>query len=82
MTLLTFWPIVLLSKHNKANSERPKQQYLYKLNDYVCNYTLSVVESIIAIAFSKKSTNINICNGLHYAGGVCNSLQNKNSNTY
>lgn len=81
MTLLMFWPVVL-SKHNKANSESPKQQYLYKLNEYVYNYFLSVVESIIAIAFSKKGTNINICNGLHNAGGVCNSLQDKNPNTY
>lgn len=82
MTLLVFWPVVLLSKHNKANSERPKQQYLYKLNEYVCNYLLSVVESAIAIAFSKKGTNINMCNSLHNAGAVCNSIQDKNPNIY
>lgn len=82
MTSLAFWPVVLLSKHNKANTERPKQQYLYKLNEYVCNCLLFVDESIIAIAVSKKGISINICNGLHNAGGVCNSLQDKNPNTY
>lgn len=82
MTLLLFWPVVLLSKHNKANIERPKQQHLYKLNEYVCNCLLSVHESITAIAFSKKGTNISICNGLHNAAGACNSLQDKNLKTY
>lgn len=82
MTLLVFWTVVLLSKHNKASSERSKQQYLQKINEYVCNYWLSVVESIIAIAFSKKGTNVNICNGLPDARGVWNSLQDKSPNTY
>lgn len=43
---------------------------------------LAVVETMIAIAFSKKATNINIHNDLHNARYVCNSLQNKNPNTY
>lgn len=77
-----FWSVVLLSKRDKANCERPKLQYLYKLNKYVCNYMLAVVESMIAIASSKKATNINIYNDLHNARDVCNSLQNKNPNTY
>lgn len=82
MTLLVVWLAVVLSKHNKANIEMPKQQHLYKLNEYVCNCFLSVDESIIAIAFSKKGTKINICNGLHNAAGACNSLQDKNPKTY
>lgn len=62
-----FWSVVLLSKHDKANCERPKLQYLYKLNKYVCNYMLAVVDSMIAIASSKRATNINIYNDLDNA---------------
>lgn len=38
---------------------------------------LSVVESEIAIAFSKKATNVNIHNDLHNGRNVRNSLQNR-----
>lgn len=77
-----FWPVVLGSKHDIANCERPKLQYLCKLNKYVFDFMLTVIGRVIAIVFSKKATNINIHNDLHNARDVCDSLQNKNPNTY
>lgn len=43
---------------------------------------LAIVESTLAMAFSKKATNINTHNDLHNARTACTSLKNINPNSY